>query len=187
MNLPTPNLIGAVFGLSELAISLSLRARGNAASKDRNSLAVIWIVVFTAIVLGVSVARHLPDARFPLAPHLYLAGLVVFVLGLALRLWSIVTLGRFFTVQVSIASDHQLVQRGPYRVLRHPSYTGALLELLGFALCIGNWLTLLVMLLPTLAVFAWRIRIEEAALLEAFPDNYAEYARRTWRLIPLVY
>ncbi len=187
MNLPTPNLIGAVFGLSELAISLTLRARGNAASKDRNSLAVIWIVVFAAIILGVRIAHQLPDARLPMATQLYLLGLVVFVFGLALRIWSIVTLGRFFTVQVAIASDHQLIQRGPYRVLRHPSYTGALLEMFGFALCIGNWVTLLVMLLPTLAVFAWRIQIEEKALREAFPDSYADYALRTWRLIPLVY
>lgn len=187
MNLPTPEVIGAVFGLSELAISLTLRARGNSARKDRNSLTAIWIVLFVAIVLGVSIARQLPDARLPMAPQLYLPGVCVFVFGMILRIWSIITLGRFFTVQVAIATDHQLIAHGPYRVLRHPSYTGALLEMLGFALCIGNWVTLLVMMLPMLAVFAWRIHVEEAALREAFPDSYPDYARRTWRLIPLVY
>ena len=187
MTLPSPNLIGAVFGFSELAISLVLRARGDAARKDRHSLTVLWMVIGLSIFLGIWLSRAMPDARLPWPQQTYLIGLAVFVLGLLLRWWSIITLGRFFTVQVAIASDHRLIESGPYRVLRHPSYTGALLELLGFALCIGNWLGLMVMFLPVLAAFGWRIHVEEIALGEAFGDAWREYVRRTWRLLPLIY
>ncbi len=187
MHLPSPNLIGAVFGLSELAISFGLRARGNAERKDRGSLALIWVVVMFGIALGIWLGHAVPDARLPWPQQTYLAGLALFVFGLLLRWWSILTLGRFFTVQVAIASDHRLVQNGPYRILRHPSYTGALLAFLGFALCMGNWLSLAAILVPVLSVFAWRIHIEEAALSEAFGDAWRNYARRTWRLLPLVY
>lgn len=187
MTLPSPNLIGAVFGFSELAISLILRARGDAARKDRGSLALIWVVVMLSIALGIWLSRAMPNARLPGPHEMYLGGLAIFVIGLLLRWWSIITLGRFFTVQVAIASDHRLIESGPYRILRHPSYTGALLELLGFALCIGNWLTLVVMLVPVLAAFGWRIHVEEIALRDAFGDAWRDYVRRTWRLLPLVY
>ena len=187
MILPSPNLIGAVFGFSELAISLVLRARGDAAKKDRHSLTMLWIVITASIVLGIRLSRWVPTARLPWPQQTYIVGLAVFAIGLLLRWWSIITLGRFFTVQVAIASDHRLIESGPYRVLRHPSYTGALLELFGFALCIGNWLGLIVMFVPVLAAFGWRIHVEEIALGEAFGDAWREHVRRTWRLLPLIY
>lgn len=187
MHLPSPNLIGAVFGFSELVISLGLRARNEATRKDRGSLAVLWIVILASIGLGLWLSRGMPDARLPWPHETYPIGLALFAIGLLLRWWSIVTLGRFFTVQVAIANDHRLIERGPYRILRHPSYTGALLELLGFALCIGNWLTLVAMLVPVLAAFLWRIHVEEIALREAFGDAWRDYVRHTWRLLPLVY
>ena len=187
MTLPSPNLIGAVFGFSELAISLILRARSNATQKDRHSLAVLWIVITASIVFGIWLSRWMPAARLPWPQQTYLVGLAVFAIGLLLRWWSIATLGRFFTVQVAIASDHRLIESGPYRILRHPSYTGALLELLGFTLCIGNWLTMVAMCVPVFAAFAWRIHVEEIALREAFGDAWRDYVRRTWRLLPLIY
>lgn len=187
MNPPSPHAIGAVFGLSEIAISLALRARGNAQRKDRGSLTLIWVVVIASVGLGIWMTQALPDARLPSPNETYLAGLVVFAFGLALRWWSIWTLGRFFTVQVAIASDHRLIEQGPYRLLRHPSYTGSLMMFAGFALCIGNWAALIAMLVPVLAVFGWRIHVEEAALSETFGDAWRDYVRRTWRLVPLVY
>ena len=187
MQLPSLNLIAIVFGCSELAISLILRARGTAQRKDRGSLALIWVVVMASIALGMWAGVDAPDARLPWPHATYSAGLAAFGFGLLLRWWSIWTLGRFFTVQVAIASDHRLIENGPYRILRHPSYTGSLLMFVGFALCIGNWLTLIVILVPVLSVFGWRIHVEEAALRDTFGDAWRDYVRRTWRLVPLVY
>ena len=187
MTLPSPNLIGAIFGFSELAISLGLRVHGDAERKDRGSLALIWVAVMASIGLGIWLRHVAPDARLPWPQQMYPIGLALFAIGLLLRWWAIITLGRFFTVQVAIASDHRLIENGPYRILRHPSYTGVLLELLGFALCIGNWLALIAMVVPILIAFGWRIHVEEIALRDAFGDAWRDYVRRTWRLLPLVY
>ncbi len=187
MQLPSANLIGAVFGCSELAISLILRARGNAQRKDRGSLQMIWIVVMLSFAVGIWLSRAMPDARLPWPEQIHPVGLAVFVSGLALRWWSIWTLGRFFTVQVAIANDHRLIEQGPYRLLRHPSYTGSLMMFVGFGLYIGNWATLIAMLVPVFCVFAWRIHVEETALSETFGDAWRAYAKRTWRLVPLLY
>ena len=187
MYLPSPTVIGIAFGLSEAAISLTLRVRGNAQSKDQHSLAVIWIVILAGLGVAIWLGKTLPDATLPWPQTLYPIGLTLFVVGVALRWWSIETLGRFFTVQVAIHSDHQLIQKGPYRYLRHPSYTGALFAFIGFSLCFGNWPAMIALLAPVLVVFAWRIRIEEAALAEAFGEQWRDYVSRTWRLLPLVY
>jgi protein-S-isoprenylcysteine O-methyltransferase len=115
------------------------------------------------------------------------AGAAVFAAGLALRWYAILYLGRFFTVNVAISRDHQLIDTGPYRFIRHPSYSGALMAFLGLGLCIGNWASLAAMLLPTLVVFSWRIRVEERALLGALGEQYFTYMQRTKRLVPAIY
>jgi len=187
MQLPSANLIGGVFGLSELAISLILRARGSAQRKDRGSLQLIWIVVMLSFAVGLWLSRAMPGARLPWRDQIYPIGFAVFVFGLLLRWWSIWTLGRFFTVQVAIASDHKLIEQGPYRLLRHPSYTGSLMMFVGYLLCFGNALTMAIVLIAVLAVFIRRILVEEAALAEAFGETWRAYCKRTWRLVPLVY
>jgi protein-S-isoprenylcysteine O-methyltransferase len=88
---------------------------------------------------------------------------------------------------VAIASDHQLVEAGPYRWLRHPSYAGALLAFLGLGLCLHNWAALAAVVVPVSVVFWRRMRIEEAALLGTFGERYRDYMRRTRRLIPFIY
>ncbi|MSU69531.1 MAG: isoprenylcysteine carboxylmethyltransferase family protein [Opitutaceae bacterium] len=95
--------------------------------------------------------------------------------------------GRFFTVNVAIASDHQLVESGPYRYLRHPTYTGALLAFLGLGLCMGNLVSLGFIVIPIFLAFRRRMRVEEEALLGAFGDKYRTYMQRTRRLLPFVY
>lgn len=80
-----------------------------------------------------------------------------------------------------------MVNTGPYRYLRHPAYSGALLAFLGFGLCFGNVLSLLVLMLPITMVFLRRIRIEEAALLQALGEPCRSYIAQTFRLIPWLY
>jgi protein-S-isoprenylcysteine O-methyltransferase len=114
-------------------------------------------------------------------------GLALFVFGMALRWYSIIYLGRFFTVNVAVAADHHLVASGPYRWVRHPSYSGLVLIFLGLGVSDGNWLSLLLVLLPPLLVLQRRIRIEEAVLRGALGEVYVRYCARTRRLIPFVY
>ena len=90
-------------------------------------------------------------------------------------------------VIVAIAAGHRLIDTGPYRFVRHPSYTGALMAFLGLALCLANWVSLAVMLIPVLLVFLRRMHVEEDALLRALGNQYRDYMQRTKRLIPAVY
>lgn len=187
MPLPPPYAIAIVFLAIEATISLTRRPLPNAQAKDRGTFQLIWIAITLAIILGIYAGIAVPDARLPEAEVIYPIGLVVFVLGVVVRLWSIRTLGKFFTVQVAIASDHKLVENGPYRLLRHPSYTGSLLMFVGYLLCFGNALTMAIVLVAVVAVFIRRILVEEAALAEAFGEAWRAYCKRTWRLVPLIY
>lgn len=106
---------------------------------------------------------------------------------MVLRWYSIIHLGRFFTVNVAIAADHQLVDTGPDRFVRHPSYTGALLAFIGFTMVMRNWASVLVISLPIALAFLYRINVEERALVQALGERYRAYIKRTKRLIPFVY
>lgn len=108
---------------------------------------------------------------------LFWLGLLLMATGMGLRFRAIQVLAQFFTVDVGIREDHTLIHHAPYRWLRHPSYTGALMTFLGFALALGNIWSLLALMLPVTAAFLCRIRIEERVLAEAFPDQYPDYAR----------
>jgi protein-S-isoprenylcysteine O-methyltransferase Ste14 len=106
------------------------------------------------------------------------------VLGVALRTWAILALGRFFKFVVVIQDGHHVVDSGPYRFVRHPSYSGGLLALIGVGLALGSWLsTLAAVGVPLLAILI-RIAVEEARLARDLGDDYRSYARRNKRLVP---
>ena len=96
-------------------------------------------------------------------------------------------LGRFFSVDVAIVCDHRVVETGPYRVVRHPSYTGLLLQCVGLGVVLGTALSLFAIVVPTFLVLVHRIRVEERALITNFGNVYAAYTRRTKRLLPEVF
>ena len=112
-------------------------------------------------------------------------GIILALAGIALRWWAVLSLGRFFTTRVMTRPGQTVVQAGPYRFIRHPSYTGMMLTVLGLLLSSANWISLacIVIALPGMA---YRIRVEEGALLGALGDSYRQYMRRTKRLIPFV-
>jgi protein-S-isoprenylcysteine O-methyltransferase Ste14 len=180
--------LGLIYLVSEVLLIVARRSGKNADStKDAGSLRFLWIIILASISLGVNMSRRWPVAALPYQ-HLFAAlGVIVFVAGLVLRWYSIIQLGRFFTVNVAIAEDHQLIESGPYRWVRHPSYTGALLAFLGFGLSLGNWLALVVITVPISFAFAYRMNVEERALIGALGDRYASYARRRKRLVPFIY
>jgi protein-S-isoprenylcysteine O-methyltransferase len=180
--------VGVAYGGSEVVLAFALRSRANLAKgADRGSLAVLWTTITLAVLASIQVlSRGLGRLPGP-ASAWAVAGTAVFLAGLALRWTAILTLRRAFTVDVAIAKDQRVVERGVYRVLRHPGYAGNLAAFLGMALLYRNWLAGLVLLVPVAAAFSYRIRVEERALRAAFGEDYERYARRTKRLIPFVY
>lgn len=114
-------------------------------------------------------------------------GIALLMIGIVFRWMAIQTLGKFFTLQVLIKDDHQLVRTGFYKYLRHPSYAGALLAHLGLGLSFANWFSLTLSVLPFLVAAWYRMRVEESALSETFGAAYLDYRRHTKRLIPGIY
>ena len=180
--------VACLWAGAEVLSSVWLARRGRRrSSDDRGSLAFIYMALAVGFGLAIPL-RQMNPGRIGLdSPVPELAGLALMGLGIALRLWAMKTLGRLFTYQVKILEGHRLVTSGPFRVVRHPSYAGELLTLAGVGIGLGSWLSLLLLVMPSLAAFIHRIRVEEQALLAYFGEEYRVYRQRTWRLVPLVY
>ena len=186
MRLLNPLVLGAIYGLSELYLALTRRSQPQALSRDRRSLFLLWSVIVVSLWLGIQIVWLVPSAAVAFPRILYIFGFILFLGGLALRWYSIGYLGRYFTVDVSISAEHKVIDSGPYRYIRHPSYAGALLAFVGLGFCFGG-LSILFLTVPIIGAFLWRIRIEESALTEALGEDYRTYKQRTKRLIPCVY
>ena len=115
------------------------------------------------------------------------AGLTLVAAGIGLRAWSIVTLGRFFQYQIKVQPGHQVVTGGPYRYVRHPSYTGIAMVLAGIALASGDVWSLLAVAVLGGAGLAVRIRAEERQLTQALGGEYERFAAGRKRLVPGVW
>ena len=114
-------------------------------------------------------------------------GLLVMALSLLLRYGSIRWLGPMFTRFVQVLPDHKLVTNGPYSLVRHPAYTGLLVFFIGMGIALGDWLSLLfLIIIPPIGII-YRIKVEEQALLEAFGEEYRVYMRRVKGLVPFLF
>ncbi len=165
----------------------SLRNRAGA-RRDSGSLVIIVACIVAgaggaAALAGLAPATAIHGGRWPLV----IAGAVLMWIGVILRQWAVWALGRFFTVDVRVAPDQTVVDRGPFAWVRHPSYTGLLLTVVGFALALGNWLALIVAIVLPLIGIVTRIRVEERALLDGLGDPYRRYSAGRKRLIPHVW
>jgi protein-S-isoprenylcysteine O-methyltransferase Ste14 len=151
--------------------------------------AEIWfrVMFFGGILLLPFGTAVTPSAAIGGGAWLFALGVLVAWLGLLLRWWSFVSLGDYFTVVVKTSEDQPVVDRGPYRVLRHPSYTGLLLAFAGGGLMVGNWVSTAGAVAVVLAALIYRLRVEERALEAALGDRYREFAAGRARLIPYVW
>jgi protein-S-isoprenylcysteine O-methyltransferase len=187
-SMPLAGYLALLYFGSEFLLGILRPAKAGARSPaDRSSTRVLWILIPVSMFFGFQMEFSLPEASWGYQPWINILGIATVIAGLAFRWYSIIYLGRFFTVNVEIAADHQLIDSGPYRLLRHPSYTGALLAFYGLALCTMNWASLAIMTVGPTAAFLYRIHVEEAALAGAFGERYRLYMQRTARLIPAVY
>ena len=176
--------ICVVWVVSELVLAFGKRAEGT--RRDRGSLSVLWIAISLATVAG-GMLRGVRATRIA-APHtVFWIGIALILGGIVFRAIAIAFLWKHFSVAVVVSEQQELIQRGPYRFLRHPAYTGSLLSFLGLGLAFGNWISVAVIAVVTIAAMAYRIHVEEQALTERFGDAYRAYASRTKRLIPGLY
>ena len=189
MQLPTEAVLNALWILFVAYWIWSARKVKGASRTEPawSRLLKYWLPLVVAALLlepgrlyggGVLGARFLPAAGWA-AP----LGMVMTLAGLLFACWARHVLGSNWSAVVQLKQDHELIERGPYRHVRHPIYTGLLLAFLGTAVALGEWRGLLA--LAIVAVSFWRkLLLEERWLGEQFGAAYADYMRRVKALIP---
>ncbi|MGD0142119.1 MAG: isoprenylcysteine carboxylmethyltransferase family protein [Rhizomicrobium sp.] len=161
-------------------------ARGD--DRDRGSRGLIIVLTFAGLGIAFAGPFLMPSARIDLpAEPLFGVAMALFWTGALLYFWAFLTLGRWFRTAVQLLEGQRLVTRGPYRVLRHPAYTGGILLFAGVGLAIGNWLSFAVLTLSVFLSYVWRIHVEEIALHERFGAEFETQRRRTWAVIPFLW
>jgi len=151
--------------------------------KDKGSSQLISLGNFVSVVIVFSFALS-GTAMWP--SWVYYPGILLMVLGIVLRQWSMAVLGSFFSGTVGVQEGQKVVDKGPYRLVRHPSYTGGLLIFVGMGLALQSWGAVLLIVLIFGLAFGYRIYVEEKVLVSEFGEEYVEYTKRTKRLIPYI-
>ena len=175
----------AAFSAGELV--QAFRVRRGATRVDVRAEALLRLMIFGGIVMFPLGRALAPGALVGGGGLRFAVGVVIGWAGALLRWWSFETLGRYFTVVVKTSVDQPVIDRGPYRVLRHPSYTGLLLIFAGVGVMVGNWLSTVGAVVLVLIALIHRMRIEERALVAALGDRYRDFAASRARLVPYLW
>jgi protein-S-isoprenylcysteine O-methyltransferase Ste14 len=178
----------AVCAAPELGRLLTRRRREGAVTHDSGSLVLLLALLALSLIAAWAAAYLLPGAAIIHGrSFVFGVGIGLIFTGTVLRAYAIRVLGRYFVITVAVGPDQQVVESGPYRLVRHPSYTGALLSLLGIGLALTNWASLAAIILGNAVGFGYRVIVEERVLVRALGQPYIAYMRRTRRLIPFVF
>lgn len=176
----------AAWFLSEIYYKQKFKSETKDQKKDKSTLNILWVVIIPSVFVAITVSKltsfHIRNQYW----ILYLGEFLI-IIGVIFRWLIIKSLGKFFTVDVSIKENHQIKKEGFYRLVRHPSYLFALLTFLGLGLFLNNWLSLFIALVPVFLAFSYRIKVEEQVLIQQFGNEYLEYKQKTKKLIPFVY
>jgi len=198
--LPTYGL-GGLFVLllyavqSEIRFGARARAHRTGASDRKSTLAVsvsaaVPVLGFALSMKAISsgTSHWAPEwfrrATLPGLPLVGWIGVALGVVGLCIRLWSVLTLRERYTRTLLVQDQHSIERGGPYRWVRHPGYLGSLLCLNGLALASGNIVTFAASLVATSAAYAYRIKVEDQMLVQSLGSPYAEYQSQVGALIP---
>jgi len=195
LRLPSTWLAGIPFWTAGLwAFSAELRFLGDwrpragwPSSQDAGSKQVIYVAGLIAIIGAFSMASNWPESMMtPGRLPVYVAGIACLIAGGMLRRHCFAMLGSRFTYSVQATADQAVVEQGAYKYVRHPSYTAGLLLYGGIGLALGNWRSLAFSIIPLALAYGYRIAVEERALVQTIGEPYADYMKRTRRLIPFV-
>lgn len=180
-------IVWSVWFASEILLNRLFRSgEHDKKDLDRGTLRIVWITICLAISAGIFAVYFV---RVPISNNIFIPyfGLVLIISGMIFRFVSILTLGRFFTVDVTIRKDHKIKKDGVYKIIRHPSYTGSILSFIGIGFSLNNWISLFVISIPVIIAMLYRIEVEENTLIKQFGIEYQDYMKTTYRLIPWIY
>ena len=158
---------------------------GSAPVQDRGTAAqIVWSVYLTQFIGIIEAVLF----RYPFTwDAITSAALAMMCAGLFLRVWAVLTLGRYFTWFITVYDDHKVIRTGPFRFIRHPAYCGALLLFVGTLLFVHAWIGAALSLVFQLFAYVRRIRYEEAMMIERLGEPYRTYTREVRALVPLLW
>ncbi|HLH60957.1 MAG TPA: isoprenylcysteine carboxylmethyltransferase family protein [Ktedonobacteraceae bacterium] len=172
----------------EMIGAVAQRVKPAAQKQDRGSMVVLLLGLYSGLFLNFFFAGLIQGATITWHRSIFVSiGIVLMVLGVILRHYAIRTLGQYFTREVATRPDQAVVQRGPYKFIRHPAYSGTLLTVLGIGLATANWVSLASIMLLSFIGYSYRVMVEEQALRRALGQPYIEYMHHTKRFIPFVF
>ncbi len=162
------------------------RKSKTANSGDKKSLWVLYILITLGYLLAFSIGAT-KIGRVYYWDTCFAIGVAMVVIGLIIRIQSMLALKQYFTYSVAQVADHKLIQAGLYQVIRHPGYLGQLMIFIGISIALSNWLSILAMTIPIAMGYGYRIKVEERFMLEQLGEIYSDYQKRTKRIIPVIY
>ncbi len=161
---------------------------GREATTDRYSFFVILAALILTLSGGiVDWAYFNGEAHRMEMDRCRITGLLMLFIGSAIRIWAIVCLGTYFSNTVRFGTEHQLITKGPYQFIRHPSYLGAYLAILGSTMFLSSIRFFLVGMVLMLLAYHYRIVVEERAMMNQFPNEFPTFRSKTKKLIPFIY
>ena len=179
--------VSYLYGFFEIFMSMRQRnKRSIVKSGDKLS---IWIL-FISISVGYWLSFIIGATRIGRIYHwntFFAIGSVLIIIGLIIRITSIITLKKQFTYTVSKIENHELIEKGLYKSIRHPGYLGQLIIFTGISTLLSNWLSILLMIIPVSLGYYYRIIVEEKFMINQMGQKYIDYQKRTKRLIPMIF
>jgi protein-S-isoprenylcysteine O-methyltransferase Ste14 len=170
-------------------IFMSNRQRGKRTISQTGDKGSIWIIT-VSISIGFWLSFIVASTKIGRVYHwdmLFVLGFILIIIGLIIRVRSILTLKKQFTYTVTKIEDHELIESGLYKNIRHPGYLGQLIIFLGISTSLSNWISILLMIIPVSLGYIYRIKVEEKFMIAQMGQKYIDYQKRTKKLIPWIY
>ena len=178
-----------LYGFFELFMSMRQKQKRKQEIVKSGDKASIWILTIF-IGIGYLLSFGIGATRIGRIYHwdtFFTIGAILTIVGLIIRINSILILIQHFTYTLTKIENHELIETGLYKYIRHPGYLGQLIIFLGISTSLSNWLSILFMMIPVLFGYIYRINTEERFMTEHIGQKYIDYRKRTKRLIPLIY
>jgi protein-S-isoprenylcysteine O-methyltransferase Ste14 len=173
-----------------LLTEMLLRKKGEAKSfetdeSDKGSTGIIGFSFIFSIFLLISLS--IARLGFFYSIITGCVGLFLMAIGLLLRIWSMIALGNYYSRTLRVVENQKVIDNGPYSVIRHPGYLSSILIWVGTGLAVENWILITIFTCMFFVVYIYRITAEEKMLVLEFGEQYINYKKKTWRLIPFLF
>jgi len=157
-------------------------------NKQSDKLSILLILIASSVSVFSSVVEWAYFTKDQSnVDSVTIIGLILLVIGICFRVWSINVLGKNFTATVKITEEHELIKSGPYKIIRHPSYLGAFIAIIGCPVFLNNTYTIFISCMAMVIAYYFRITVEEKTLSNHFGKYYEDYKKNTYRLVPLIW